>query len=97
MQTVKNRTVQLADLFIGDSMSRIIEAIENTEDLELLTAYAATNRLIAQMREQHSISHPDDVAEMEHMLVKRSRMEIALLKRMQLVPCERCAPRWRDR
>ena len=72
-------TVELQHLFIGDPMSKIKDAVANTEDYELLTAFAAKNRLIAYLR-RDTVTDADEI---DHYCIVRNIMEEALVVRLR--------------
>ena len=71
--------VELRHLCIGDPMSKIKDAVANTEDYELLTAFAAKNRLIAYLRRDKDA----DADEIDHLCIERNIMETALVVRLR--------------
>ncbi|UAW59300.1 hypothetical protein CRP738_gp56 [Roseobacter phage CRP-738] len=71
--------VKLSDLFIGDPQSKIRDAVANTEDYELLTAFAAKNRLIAYLR-RDTVTDADEI---DHYCIERNIMEEALAVRLR--------------
>ena len=79
--TINKNELTLSDLFLNDSPNRIRDAIANTGHLELLTAYAAINRLQA----TGHWSSPS-TEEMEHYKLQRRLMEEALVVRLRSVP-----------
>jgi|13_taG_2_1085334.scaffolds.fasta_scaffold17273_6 hypothetical protein len=72
-------TVELQHLCIGDPISKIRDAVANTEDWELLTAFAAKNRLIAYLRRDTV----PDAEEIDHYCIERNIIETALVVRLR--------------
>ena len=68
--------VSIAQLFIGDPEAKIIDAIHNSSDTDLLAAYGAVNRLISGI-----VELPAD--EVEHYRTKKILMENALTIRLR--------------
>ena len=68
--------VTIAQLFIGDPVEKVKDAIANTNDTDLLAAYGAVNRLISGI-----VELPSD--EVEHLRTEKILMENALTIRLR--------------
>ena len=68
--------VTIAQLFIGDPVEKVKDAIANTNDTDLLAAYGAVNRLISGIVEFHA-------DEVEHYRTNKILMENALTIRLR--------------
>ena len=68
--------VSMAQLFIGDPVEKVKDAIANTNDTDLLAAYGAVNRLISGI-----VDLPAD--EVEHYRTNKILMENALTIRLR--------------
>jgi uncharacterized protein YjaG (DUF416 family) len=66
--------VSMAQLFIGDPVEKIKDAIANSSDADLLAAYGAVNRLVSGFC---------DADEIEHYRTKKILMENALTIRLR--------------
>jgi len=71
-------TVQLEHLFTDDPEAKIRDAMANADDGQLVSCYAATNRLV--VRAEYSAAYDDDL---DHQLRKRSVAQDEILKRLR--------------
>lgn len=76
--------VSIAQLFIGDPEAKIIDAIHNSSDTDLLAAYGAVNRLMSGISaiSEHK-GQELRVDEIEHYRTKKILMENALTIRLR--------------
>ena len=71
--------VQLGDLFIGDPDLKIADAVKNTRNADLLVAYGAVNRLLA----NSGWSSAYEADEIEAYQIKRLHISQELARRLE--------------
>ena len=76
--------VSMAQLFIGDPVEKVKDAIGNSSDADLLAAYGAVNRLISEIYNWTEYKGQElRVDEIEHHSTKKILMENALTIRLR--------------
>ena len=85
----KSATVTLQDIFLGDSQNKMADAIHNTSDTDLVTAFGAHNRLLMMYRLDKQTTLTDGCAnpqinyEIDHHHLIKNLMEDALCIRLR--------------
>lgn len=79
MRSWEQGRVQLGDLFIGDPDLKIADAVKNTRNADLLVAYGAVNRLLA----NSGWSSAYEADEIEAYQIKRLHISQELARRLE--------------